>query len=149
MLVASPFIWIAMRVFKRDRLIRQWPRAEALVTSSGATTSTRRNDDPNAAWGSTYTWYSPYVRYTYTVEGKTFEGSSIGRSVDRVDMDKPLADRILKRYPAGAKVSAFVDPADPSKAHLEVGRSIGAIILLALGLVWAAIGALLAGLSFV
>jgi hypothetical protein len=56
--------------------------------------------------------------------------------------------RLVDKYPANCQVMVLYDPTDPTKAHLEVKRSTGAVILLAFGCLWLAIGTLLVGLSF-
>src|SRR5262245_10041609 len=74
LVVGTPFIWIASRVFARDRAIGRWPRADGVMTSARLETSTHRYTDKNTGLHSYDTLYTPAVRYTYTVGGQTFEG---------------------------------------------------------------------------
>lgn len=146
-LVGVPFLWIANHVFARDRNIAGWPRAPGVVLGSCVSKSSEKYKDRDGHYRD-YTACRPAVRYSYTVEGRTLEGDSIARSLDGFAMDESSARKLVDRYPANREVMVLYDASDPAKAHLEVKRSTGAVILFAFGCVWLAIGALLVGLSF-
>lgn len=147
LVVGAPFIWLALRVFARDRAIARWPRGNGVVTSAKLETSRHRYTDKNTGLHSYDTLYTPVVRYTYTVGGETFEGTCIARSLDGFAMDHKAAKRITDKYAPETQVAVLYDPADPKSAYLEVRRSIGAIILFGFGLLWIGLGALLVTLS--
>ncbi len=147
-LVGLPFLWLARRVFSRDRAIADWPRAPGVVLSSHVNKTRQKYRDKNGH-DYDYTAHQPSVRYRYTVDGQVLEGESIARSLDGFTMDERAARGIVDRYPADREVRVLYDPSDPKKAHLEVKRSTGAVILLAFGCLWLAIGTLLLALSFV
>lgn len=75
------------------------------------------------------TTYSADVLYAYQVDGReyrsnryaVFGGSSSGRKGKY---------ELLNRYPAGARVTAYVNPHDPSEAVLERGLTVQAFLLL-------------------
>ena len=146
-LVGVPFIWLGRRARARDRVVASWPRADGVVTSSKLTTHQARYREKT---GLDYyrTMYTPAVSYTYSVNGKSFEGTGIARAIDGMSRDQTSAQAIIDRYPAEKRISVFYDPADPKVAYLEHGRSIGTIIVLVFGWFWVGLGALLVGLSF-
>lgn len=147
-LVGLPFLLLARWTFARDAAARAWPQAPGVIVSAhlSESTSTVR---PSSGAPYQRKVYTPAVRYTYTVGSETIEGTSIARSIDGVWTDRGPAQQYVDRYAPDTRVQVLYDPADPKKAHLEVRRSIGAIILLGFGCLWAGIGALLIVLGFV
>lgn len=95
-----------------------------------------------------HTMYRAQVRYRYRIAGRSFESEEVGgatsSSSDRADAEQQLAP-----YPLGARVTAHVDPADPSSAALRVGMDwwFLAIFYLA-GVVWAALFVLAGRLAY-
>jgi hypothetical protein len=147
LLTGVPFIWIARRAFARDRAIARWPRAGGVVTNATLDTSKHRLTDKNTGLHSYSTYYTPSVRYTYSVGGQTFEGKNIALSVDGVATTQDAAQRFIDKYAPGTQLAVLYDPTDPKTAYLEVGRSVGGIILFAFGLFWLALGTLLLTLA--
>lgn len=146
-LVGVPFVGIARYVFARDRKIAGWPRAPGVVVGSHVGKTREKYKDRDGHYYD-YTAYRPSVRYTYTVEGKVFEGESISRSLDGFTMGERAARALVDKYPANREVMVLYDPSDPKTAHLEVRRSTGGVILFAFGCLWLALGTLLLALSF-
>lgn len=147
-LVGAPFIYIARRAMARDGAVGRWPRTEGVVTSTTLKTSIHRYREKTGL-DFDRTMYTPWVCYTYTVNGQAFEGTGIARSIDGVATSQETAQAVLDRYVPAKQVPVSYDPADPKVAYLEVGDSVGAMILLVFGWFWVALGALLVGLSFV
>lgn len=147
LVVGAPFIWWARRIFARGRAIASWPRADGMITSSSLIPSTQRVTDQNTGLASYSTYYKPSVHYTYTVAGQTFEGKSIASSYDGLTTTLKAARRIIDKYASGTQVQVLYDPADPKTGHLEPPRSTGAIIILAFGIFWIALGTLVVTLS--
>jgi hypothetical protein len=138
--IAVPFVLIARRVFALDRVIATWPRAPGEVTSSHVDVSTRTRRDEEG-YDHRYQAYEPIVRYTYTVAGRTYPGTNIGRVA--YTTDKSSAQAILDRYPPGRRVEVIHDPSDPATAYLETKRSTGAVILFVFGCFFFALSALM------
>ena len=146
--VGLPFIWIARRAFAKDRRVATWPRTEGVVTSASIEKSTQRITDKNTGLAHYSTAHTPSVRYTYRVNGQSFEGTVISRSGSGRGTTLDAAQACIDKYRPQNQVTVLYDPADPKIAYLEVGRSIGAWILLGFGLVWIGVGVLLWALSF-
>jgi len=99
----------------------RWPVVDAKVIESRVET---RLDDGGD--GPAITRYIPQVRYVYTADGITREGATI--LIGLADLGYTNARQAREhagRYPAGARIAARYDPADPTMAVLEAGRSAG------------------------
>jgi hypothetical protein len=142
--VGLPMVWLALRVFARDRAMRDWPRAPGVMTSSSVASRNERVRDENGLYYDT-TVYEAVLRYTYTVGGVTREGTKLSRQGSPTSQEG--AQRCVDAYPAQRSVEVLYDPDDPATAYLEVHRSIGAIFLMAFGGLWLSLAALLVGLE--
>jgi hypothetical protein len=65
-------------------------------------------------------YYEPIVRYEYEVDGVTYQSESIVKGLVGVNWKAPAA-RWVRRFPAGAAVSVFVDSQEPAKCFLQLG----------------------------
>jgi hypothetical protein len=65
-------------------------------------------------------FYRPVVEYEYVVDGVTYRGDTIVSGLIQFNW-KGAAARLINRYPVGAKIPVFVDPADPRNAALQLG----------------------------
>jgi len=61
----------------------------------------------------------PHLRYRYQVDGQDHEGRHVDWAVRR--MPREAAEALVARYPVGAAVEVFYDPAKPAIAVLEPG----------------------------
>ncbi len=70
--------------------------------------------------GGNYASVSPYVLYEYEVHGQTYQNTQI-KVGDRLFSIRGSRDAydIVERYPIGADVTVFYDPANPAEAALE------------------------------
>lgn len=116
---------------ERDRAIGRWPKAPGTIASSSCESETGTTRDAEG-YDVTLTTYVPVVAYRYTVEGREYQGSKVARVVERSGNAQPVKDCVA-RYPPGARVEVFYDPADPATAYLETRRSGGAVFLMVFG----------------
>lgn len=142
--VGLPMVWLALRVFAQDRAIRGWPRAPGVITSSSVSSRTERSRDEDGQFYDR-TVHEAVVRYTYTVDGVTREGTRLSR--EGSSTSQAGARRHVDAYPPRKAVEVFHDPSDPATAYLEASTSTGAIVLAAFGGLWLALAALLVGLA--
>ena len=85
-----------------------WPSVQGKIKSSRVHyTSIYSKNDP-----------TPWVEYTYDVDGKTYKSMSISPD-GMVTNDQQQAENIVARYPKGADVTVYYNPSNPSKACLE------------------------------
>lgn len=60
----------------------------------------------------------PIVEFHYTVDGNSFASRQVAIGLG-MSGSRAVADRVVGRYPVGAKVEVHYDPANPSEAALE------------------------------
>jgi hypothetical protein len=65
----------------------------------------------------------PAVTYSFSVKGVTYQGTRVSLG----DISGKYAEEALARYPAGATVTVFYDPADPGDCVLEREAPKGAV----------------------
>jgi hypothetical protein len=94
------------------RATRHWLQADGkIITSRVVARKTREHGDSNSDLTNT-----PLVQYEYQVNGQTLRGDRI---MIAGGMSEVELDYVLGRYPLGAKVVVYYDPADPRQAVLE------------------------------
>jgi hypothetical protein len=103
-----------------------WARAEGRVLRSVVGRETEATGE------GTVDRYHAEVRYRYEAAGATREGSAV-QANDRGSPSRAGAERRAGRYPEGARVAVFYDPAEPDRAVLERGVGSGPFRLLACG----------------
>jgi hypothetical protein len=106
------------------------------VIASRVQSRRNRPGDPGYDFHDTEVSNQPLVEYEYTVGGKKYRCS-------RIDVGEMISgselETVLSRYPIGAEVTVYYDPADPSKALLErelprkVFWAVGCVLALVLG----------------
>jgi hypothetical protein len=122
---------IPAAILLRDvRRVRRWPRAPGVVISTGLRSMTHTESAARS--------HRPVVRYRYTVDGKERQGDTlwVGRTEGG---NEGWARSVLARYPVGAQVNVFHDPANPERTSLEAAVSPFGWALLVLGLIFLAI----------
>ncbi len=84
--------------------------------------------------------YAPFIRYEYRWEPGSYVGTKVRSGLVRYNWRGP-ADRLCSRYPAGAQVSVFVNPEDPSDSVLEPGGDSALVpLLICVGGIFALVG---------
>ncbi|MBC2715123.1 MAG: DUF3592 domain-containing protein [Desulfobacteraceae bacterium] len=96
-----------------------WPAAKGKITYSHA--ASRRVENSYE--------YHPSVKYTYSVDRRSYTGKRITAS-DVYQKTLSGAKDILKKYPVGGEVSVYYDPADPGTSLLETGMKKNVYVLL-------------------
>jgi hypothetical protein len=87
--------------------VKNWPSVLGKVTTSRVSYET--TDKTNA---------TPFVTYTYDVDGKTYKEGSISPG-DLTIADTENAEKVVARYPRGSVVTVYYNPKNPSQAVLE------------------------------
>jgi hypothetical protein len=78
--------------------------------------------------------YRLSVKYTYSVDGKSYSGDRITAS-DGYQKTRRKANDVLKKYPVGKEVSVYYSPSDPSLAVLKTGANKNAFMLMSGGVI--------------
>lgn len=92
---------------------REWASTTGLIVASYVATA-KDDDDPKGV----KMFYLPSVSYTYFVNGMQQMGERLYFGSTR-QRERAAAEKKLEKYPAGAAVTVYFDPAMPNKAALE------------------------------
>jgi hypothetical protein len=95
---------------------RRWPSATGKVIVSTVQSHKKTPGDPGYNFGDTEVTNEPRVEYEYRVGGRKYRGRriTIGEKTSGSELEA-----ILARYPVGAAVTVYYDPANPQTAVLE------------------------------
>lgn len=103
-------------------------RAASFLPVSGVVTESRVEVEVDSdGWS-----YFPLVTFRYEVEDFVYEAGKL--RLVRISLGESDAERRAARYPIGAKVQAFYDPADPGTAVLEIDVHPLTMVFAAIGL---------------
>ncbi len=93
------------------RRAARWPSAPGRITKSSVAASRQRRSGQRAQ-----VINLPMIEYRFLANGKTYTGSRIAIGEDSGGAN---TEATLARYPLGAEVTVFYDPADPENCLLE------------------------------
>jgi len=114
--------------FKNRRLAREselWPTTGGKVLAAEVSKRTSRDRKR----GTTSTYYTPSVRYSYLVVDQNYE-STVIRFGSLESGSYKKAEEVVARYPVGSTISVRYDPTEPSRATLETASAAGQQILM-------------------
>jgi Protein of unknown function (DUF3592) len=104
LMVGVPGVLVMLRMLRRARSEPGWIRIPGAVLESRIL---------NTAEG-----YLPTIRYEYNFEGDRHENSMF-KSLVTASSSRSSSERVIRRYPAGANVTVYVNPNNPSDSVLE------------------------------
>lgn len=109
-----------------------WPTTEGVVVVS-------RVEAQVSSGGRSTVSYFPDVRYSYAVDGRTYEGARI--RISKIgSSDRDYAQGVVDAYPVGRRVEVRYDPAQPDACLLEAGVGAGEWFVPLFGLTFMAVG---------
>ena len=112
-------LFLYMRVAKQKELgksSQNWPTVQGRVLESSVDCH-RRSGSERSGSGTEYT---PKVNYSYSVDGRKYEGDRLAVGHLGVDFQSHAKDVVMD-YPKGKKITIYYMPADPSVSILEPG----------------------------
>jgi len=130
------FWGLAYFAYRESEVARKWVPVQATVLDSGAAAK-----QLPCSKGSSLQcdFYVAEVRYVYEINSQRFESRVIGDSQDPT-MNRAEAEGQVAGFRKGARVTAFVNPANLSSAVLRKSMEAWMIAVFAgAGLVWAAL----------
>jgi len=119
---------------KASKAAESWQKTQGVVQSSELSVRHRPDSD-----GSSSTQYYPRVVYNYQVKGTNYTNNAL--TFGKANTSKKKANLAVAKYPAGASVQVYYDPADPTKSVLEteargfVGNLLMGVLLIVVGVV--------------
>ncbi len=119
----------AVKGYIKSEGSRTWPMVKGRVLSS----EVQSKSDSDG------TTYGPDVVYEYTAAGAQHKGSRV-HLMDGSSSDIGYAQKLVHRFPAGAEVEVYVNPADPYESVLVPGPGLGSWVLLIVGAMFTLIG---------
>lgn len=132
-LIGAGILIYARSVSAKARRSLSWPSVEGVISHSAVLLSTQQtSSSTNAAV------YKADVAYRYKLKGRDYSSSRI--TLMDYSSTGGRAEAIVARYPDGAAVSVYYDPADPSDSVLEPGSTGGITLLDLIGWAFAAGG---------
>lgn len=116
-IIVAASVFFYFRAASRAKAARSWPAVPGRIVSSTVThtVETDMDNDSEDVW-------TVAVTYAYTAGGLERQGQRIGWGVSNRWTVEKKAQALAARYPEGAAVKVYVDPADPEQSVLETGR---------------------------
>jgi len=111
-----------------------WPTTEGRVLDSRVGKRSR----PGRRTG-----YWPIVHYTYVVDGTEYVARQLSYA-KRFHGSLHSVQQVLQKYPPGRQVTVCYDPANPARAVIEPGFSLGNFVIIFIAIVF-----LIGGVSMV
>jgi hypothetical protein len=112
--------------------VQEWPYTTGVIRES-----TVRSVTSTGEAGEPLTEELPYVRYTYTVNGKEYHGSSLTSGLANTGRGEDWARKLTGNFPLGSTVTVWYNPKDPADSVIEkrsgsagVNIGLGAVLLL-------------------
>ncbi len=131
---------MGVRQSARGRETRHFTRTPGRIVESRVRLLSEADEQRSRRWGFV-------IRYTYEARGRTLESEQvwIGSAAAAEYVDEGRAREWVERFPAGAEVTVFFDPADPRQAVLVPGvpsTQIAVLVVAGLALVGVGVFAL-------
>src|SRR5262245_9024358 len=115
---ASIGVWVYQGYFRpaqeAKRAAQAWPSAPGVVLSSFVNTESSYDSTSN----SETTSYHPHVTYEYDVNGQRYRSERLKASDGfyRAGMLPGNAQAVVDRYPPGAQITVYYNPANPQES---------------------------------
>ncbi|WP_435010560.1 DUF3592 domain-containing protein [Tundrisphaera lichenicola] len=110
-------ILVAVVVKLREiRQAKHWPETTGKVIASRIQSRRNKPNDPGYNFGDTEVTNEPFVEYEYDVGGRKYRCSRVSIAEKTAGTER---EAILARYPVGARVTVFYNPAEPATAVVE------------------------------
>jgi len=139
-LVAVPFLIVALVfVFMIIRTSRKAHATERWNTTSGRILQSEVTSYRYRSHGSSSTMYQPTIQYEYVVNGQHLQSEHVRMGMAYGTSWTQPAQNVVDKYPAGAIVQVFYNPANPNEAVLEhsaggSNRILTCVVVLILGI---------------
>lgn len=135
----------ARQWWMQRQLIANPQRVKVTITRSEVKSSKSSDTDSRTLRSNSTTSYTPELKFTYQIDGKTYESDMLRPTdIGTGYASHESAAEVLKPYPLGATVDAWVSRYHPDKAFLLNEAGWGPVVLMIVGAVVPVIVLLLA-----
>lgn len=113
--------WMLYRAFGprlKAKAASAWPSTTAQILETGT-----REDHMRTATGNVSLAFIPTVKYTYTVESKSYDGDRITYS--NVGFDFITASSVCDQFKPGTQTQVSYNPANPAESVLRPRSTVG------------------------
>lgn len=108
---------------------------EATITKSEVFTSHEAGSSRGKVRGDQTTTYRPDVAFEYTFGGTRYTSDQLRPSAIAMGYaSHDSAAEVLRPFPVGARITAYVDPAHPERGFLDKSPSAGPLVFVIVGL---------------
>jgi uncharacterized protein DUF3592 len=147
LLVAIPFVLIALYFlygWYRDRRRAQSTLSWTPTTGRIMYANVESHQSYSSSSHTHTTVYSPQVAYEYMVNGMRYQSNQIAVGAGYSTSIYSMMEAKVARYPVGAPVQVFYNPANPQEAVLEHGTAGGNLYLFLAIFIIVLVGSILA-----
>lgn len=107
------FFYVYGRLLLRALAAKRWPKTEGTIVRSEVDVTDLGAGDPDIAPSvSRY----PIVEYSYEADGRNYQSRTLYIADAILNLE---ADEMVAKYPRGAKVAVYYNPADPADCALD------------------------------
>jgi len=122
------FVFLSKPMMDKYKEVQDWPTVQGTISSSDfdCWDEEKKVDDRYV----TETKCSASIEYKYTINGNSFINNDIRPDNGiKTTYDRKTAQKIVSKYPLGAKIDVFYNPEDMSNSILEKRINLGAWLL--------------------
>jgi hypothetical protein len=130
-------LYVGVTQFFLQRELTADPRrVTATIVHSAVKQSKSADTDNRPLRDNSTTSHDPEVRFTYTIDGKTYESDLLRPTIIvRTYASRSSAEKELEPFPLGATVEAYYGVRHPAKAFLVLEKSVGPVVFIVVGIV--------------
>jgi len=126
----------ARQFYLQKQLLRRAQPIEVVITRSEVRSHTSADTDPRLLRSNSTTTHRPDIRFRYEIGGRSHESDLLHPNIIVSSYgSRESAEEVVRSYPVGARVPAFVDPRNPDKAFLKAEATAGPVVFMVIGLV--------------
>lgn len=129
----SAMLWITIMGLRS----KSWPLTSGKIINSEVRKQVSRASIRHRGPSS----YQPHVVYEYYVNGNRLQSEQLAFG-DRLQTSEKKAQKIIENYPAGKNVPVYYNPKKHTQAVVIAGNVAGVYIMLAIGFIFIAFGAI-------
>lgn len=128
-------LWVGWTQFMQQRrLLKRVVAVDAVILESRVDGSRSADTDARLLRDNSTTSFTPHVLFTYEYTGVKYTSTMLyPTTILRGYPSASAAADELREYPAGAAVTAFINPEQPDKGFLRKQAATGPVVFLCVG----------------